>query len=331
MACDWIQQLDDARACGLAGALLSFNTSDRVYLGEDGTYPMSLKYFLAHRYHGIGDNVGHFSLANGFTILTPPGSDVVNNSSLSSLESIEEIQALFKAMGRILRDPDAHTTMLFEYASHIAPSTGGGATTNLENEKLIQLEMLHEWSLDDDIRNSGNFLILINHTETVDGLVEHQGGFRSIQIGLPNADQRRAFTLYLSSLANEASVALGQLHEELGQEEFTRVTNGLRLTDIEELFRQGAARSKSISREDVRERKKQTIHQLCGGLLEVAEPSLGFEAIAGCYHAKGYFNAIRPLWQKGHKGLPQAVLLAGVPGGGNPSLSASPPIFAIFS
>jgi len=312
----WIQQLDDARACGLAGVILSFNTSDRVFTGEDGDTPMSLKYFLARKFHEAGDHVGHFSLSNGFTVLVPPGTENQRQDPLEALQNQDDVQTLFKSMGRVLRDPEARCTILIEYASHIAPNAGGGAAASLENERLIQLETLHEWSLDDSIRSSGNFLVLINHTESLNGLIEHQGGFRPVQIGLPEEHERQRFTSYLTGLAGQSSIPLGQLSEDLPLDEFTRLTNGLRLTDIEELFRQGAARGAAINRTQVRERKKQTIHQLCGGLLEVAEPSEGFEAVAGCYHAKGYFNAIKPLWGQGHKGLPQAVLLAGVPGGG---------------
>lgn len=312
MPCTWMQQLLDARDCGLPGVILSFNTSDRIFTGDEGDVPMSLRYFLAEKLHSAGVNVGHYSCSGGFSELVPGGATESANNAFSSLRDEPEVSTLFRNMGKILRNPKANCTILLEYASHLVPHLGANSGALLDSDRLMQLETLHEWSLDDSIRRSGNFLVLINHSEALNGLIDHQGGFRTIQIGLPDEQARLRFAEYIT----QPDCIGGTLAKDFALDEFARLTNGLRLRDIEQLFRESAARHTAVDRGQVREHKKQAIHQLCGGLLEVAEPGDGFESVAGCYHAKAYFEAIKPLWIRGHKGLPQAVLLAGVPGAG---------------
>lgn len=318
MTCNWVQQLDDARACGLAGVILEGNTADRVFGDDAQGPPLGLKYFLATKFHTAGNHVGHFSLSSGFSMLVPPGEKRECLSQLDRLTKIRDTDQLFRDLGRVLRDPEAGCTVIIEYVGHVTPGTGPGMAGSLEDSRLRTLETVHGWSVDDDIRASGNFIVMINNNgEALSSLIEHQGGFVSLRIGLPEEQDREKFTNYLHELGDCESVPVGRLESDFPKQEFARLTNGLRLIDIEQLFRQAAARDADISREQVRTRKKQTINQLCGGLLEVIEPNEdGFNAIAGCDHAKAYFGAIRPLWGRGHAGLPVATLLAGVPGAG---------------
>lgn len=310
----WISELQDARACGLAGAVLSFNTSDRV-LTEQGEV-MNLRYALASLFGAEGAQVWYFSLSSGLVHLRKPGSRQRGDSRLEALSGTTNARALFDACGAVLRDPAARSVLVLDYAGHVAPSLGQATAAGLPAEQLAQLEMLHAWSLDDDIKQSDNFIVLVDHQSALNALVEHDSGFRAIRIELPDEAARLGFTEVLSRTAGSADRPLGRLAEGLGAERFARTTNGLRLVDIEELFRQCGAREVPVTVASVREKKKQTIAQLGGGLLEVAEPAEGFASVAGCEHAKGYFRSIRGLWGRGHRSLPQAVLFSGVPGAG---------------
>ena len=310
----WIDAMNDARACGLAGVVLSFNTSDRVYTPETG--PMNLRYFLASLFGDQGMQVWYFSLSSGLTHLRPPQSRQRPDGRLEKLSGTTNTRALLEAAGPVLRDPEARCVLVMDYAGHLVPGLGQATAAGMPADQLAPVEMLHAWSLDDDVRQSGNFMVLIDHQGALNPLVERESGLRPVRVELPDEDTRLAFTEALGAASERPESRLGRLAEGFDAAAFARATNGLRLADMEELFRQCGARGEPITGERVREKKKQTIAQLGGGLLEVAEPSEGFSAVAGCEHAKGYFRTIRPLWGRGHRSLPQAVLLSGVPGAG---------------
>lgn len=55
---------------------------------------------------------------------------------------------------------------------------------------------------------------------------------------------------------------------------------------------------------------------MCNDLLEVHEPTYGFEGVAGVPHAIQYFQTLKWRVQAGDSSVPQAIALVGVPGCG---------------
>lgn len=312
----WLDSLQEAKNSGVPGAVLSFNVGDRVFDHIAGApHLASLRWFLAARFAAEGYRVGYFSLARGFTELRPPGA-AHGPSPLEALGGKENPQMLLRGLDGILKDSAARVVVIIDYAEHLTGSASEGHA-GLAQEQAAVLETLHEWSLDDDIRASGNFLILLSQEGALPELLRHESGYRLIPVGLPDEATRLAFTQYLLEAREQGFQArLGSLEQGFSVAEFARATGGLRLRDIEGLLGRAAALKTTVNREQVRDCKRETIGRLCHGLLEVIEPMQGFEAVAGCRAAKEYFEAMKPLWAAGHRSLPQGVLLAGVPGSG---------------
>ena len=313
----WIDELEKVMACGVTGAILTFNTSDRVMGPEEGAVPLHLKYWLARRFRQEGRQVGYYSLSTGFQVMTDPGGEQQPDKAFRGVPSgREDVSSVLTQLTGVLRDPSHSVVVLLDYFGHLAPASAAGTSSAMAQEQLVLLEILHGWSLDDAIRHAGNFVVMIDHQNSFHSLIEHQGGFRSIRIGLPDAPARERFVHFLSTRPGRGSQRMGGPVDGFPVEELVHLANGLRLVDIEELFRRSGVTGSGIERRHVREKKKQAIEDLCGGLLEVVEPGEGFGAVAGCSHAKAYFRAIKPLWERGLGSLPQAVLLSGVPGSG---------------
>lgn len=312
----WLNEVEQAMASQQSGAILTFNTTDRVFENGDNAKIASLKYFLASRYHARGFDVGSYALSTGFRELTPPGATRRDQSPFDVLPGTDHALHVLAAVGEILRDPDRQCLILIDYADHVAPGSGPGSAAG-SAEALALAEILHAWSLDDNIRRSSNFVLLITPEGNLSSLVQHDGSFRTITIDLPDEPTRRGFIDFLTSISNRSSGAgIGSIDPELSTADLARLTGGLRLSDIESLFHQAFSAGAPISRSDVKERKKRTIAQLCHDLVELVEPSEGFEAVAGVHHAKEYFAALKPLWDRGAASIPQGILLAGVPGSG---------------
>ena len=313
----WLECLDQARAAGLAGAVLTFNTGDRVFQNLDGRPVVAgLKYFLASKYGREGLHVGYFSLASGFRELAPPGVSQNHSSPFNKLEGTENPIHVFRAMEPILKDPHSRCVLLVDYADHVAGADhSNGRTGDADNVAVV--EILHSWSNDDDIRRSGNFVVLICREDGLHSLLRYEGAFRPVTVDLPGLDARRMFVTQLLQVRDKGLKSrIGTLAGDFPVYDFAVAAGGLRLMDIEALLLESAACSMAVTRDSVRKRKKHAIGQLCHGLLEVCEPVEGFESVAGCYAAKSYFSAIAPLWHQGHGSMPQGILLAGVPGAG---------------
>jgi hypothetical protein len=310
----WIDTLQETRAARMPGAILSFNTGDRVFAHEEPrARVLSLRYYLARRFAQDGYRIGYFSLAAGFSELVPPDDQRQSSPFPASLAGAENPLLVLRQLDGILKTPGARALLLIDYADHLVPAAGTGQVAGSEQTALV--ETLHDWSLDDDVRHSGNFIILLVRDGALHPLLAHESGFRAIPVGLPESVERVGFARFLQARAAQ-DAALGQLAPDLTPEQFGQATGGLRLADIEALFERAAARGQPVSREAVRERKREAIEQLAHGLVEVIEPTSGFEAVGGCVAAKRYFASIKPLWLDGHASLPQGILLAGVPGSG---------------
>lgn len=316
MTTRWLEAVQQARAENTPGIVLVFNTTDRVYAPNLGMPIMTLKYFLAEFLARQGYAVGGFSLATGFQELraSPDGGRSPFEAVLAGPRDAEQV---LRALTRLLQADVCKVAVLIDYADHLVPEAQGmGALLN--PAQVTALEILHSWGMDDAIRRSSNLVVLISHENQVHGLLTGAGtGYRVVQVGLPDEADRRQFITRLLELRTNQNVArLGTVAPGFTEEELARVTSGLRLRDIEDLFRLAGARGEALTREMVRRKKARTIQQICGDLLELFEPTYGLADVAGMPHVVEYCLDLRWRIQAGDTSVPQALLFQGVPGVG---------------
>lgn len=316
----WLRRLETARNCRAAGVVLTFNTADRTLVGGDSSATaMSLKFALARNFAAAGYHVLGYSSGQGVQALDPqvgaggprgasPASEIpTSNDSTLVLSHFDQLLRRHREQSPVV--------VILEYAEHLAPGRGGSAG-GLRQDQAQALEIIHSWGQDDNIKASGNFVVLIAYDGEVSSLLTGNGCYREVRVDLPTDAERRTFIEYLLRIAAQCPSQLGTLHEDMSVPELARLSGGLRLMDIEELLRESAALGESVTQEGVRRLKKRAISQIGRDLVEVVDPEEGFESVAGAQHAKDYFDLIRDPWMSGASGVPQAVLLAGVPGCG---------------
>jgi DNA polymerase III delta prime subunit len=316
MTAKWLEALEQARAENTPGVVLVFNTTDRVYIPETGLPVMTLKYFLAEYLARQGLAVGGFSLAEGLQVLRlPPGVD------RSPFDEIPRASAdpvpILRALTRLLQSDNQKVAIVIDHADHLVPNAPG-MTAVMQPGQICALEVLHAWGLDDAIRRSGNLVVLLSHENQVHDLLTGVGaGYRVVQVDLPDQRERYSFIARLLELRRgQGATRLGGLEDELTAQELARITSGLRLRDIEELFRWAGASGEAVSRRLVRDKKARAIRQICGDLLEVFEPAHGLSDVAGLPHVVDYCRQLKWRIQAGDPGVPQALLFQGVPGVG---------------
>jgi AAA+ superfamily predicted ATPase len=309
-------QIEEGIKGGKTAFILEFNTNDRQLLLEKGIYPTSLHLALATYFGQKGYHCGLFSpgLAE-VQELNPPDSNATGNNPFR-MQGTNKSLNLYTP---ILRRKDTKVVLIVQYADLLAPVAEGSIF--LQPEQQIVLETLHRWGADDAIRQAQNIVILISYEGGVNSLLTRSGVYQTIQIPLPDEDTRHEFIHLLLNLTDGVNRKYAKLEDGFTAEEMSRVSNGLRLIDIEALFR---SRSDSvIKRDDIQTIKSNTIREMAGGLVEVVEPIEGFESIAGLESVKEYFKFLKWMFQNGSPAVPYAMILAGVPGSGKSKLCST--------
>jgi len=310
----WLTQLEEARQAGIRGFILTGNTSDLVHYEGSPLAPCQVRFFLAQWLDRDGYDVYLFSLANGLQRLRNTRGDSPLLGQVADPRSLEQVLSAF---GNELQQRERRIALIVDYADHLCPISQG-TNAMLAPQHLLALETFHTWGTSDRIRAAENLIFLISHENQVNDLLVRTGsGYRVIWIDLPNEAERRSLTALLLQLRQQGRARdFADLDMGLSLQEFLRMSGGLRLRDIEGLFRQAAARGTPVTRALVRDLKAEVIRQMAGGLLEVKEPSHGLEQIAGLPHLKVFVQRLKRRWHAGATDLPQAILLAGVPGCG---------------
>jgi len=312
----WLESFEMARSAGYRGFIITGNTNDIVFVeGRPSPPPCQVKYYLAQYLAQEGFEVYIFSLAYG---LQQIGRATTNRSNIiSQIANPKDMETVLNAFTSNLRRSDAKIAFMVDYADHLAPPSQG-MNALLAAHHLLALQTFHSWGTDDRIKATDNLVVLISHEDHINELLRRAGsGYYVLYVELPDESERLSFTNLLLNLREQGRRGdFAPLEADITPEVFAKITGGLRLRDIEGIFRQAASEGNSVTRELVRDIKATVIKQLAGGLLEVQETEYGMERIAGMPHLKDYIFRLKWRWQNGASDLPQAILLAGVPGCG---------------
>lgn len=309
------KQIDEGIKGGKTAFILEFNTNDRqMYLGE-GIYPTSLLLSLAIYFGKKGYHCGLYSQGlGGLNEINPPSSAATGSNPFRQ-QGVNNQQSL-NFYTPILRRNDTKVVLFVQYADLLAPASEGSVF--LQPEQQILLETLHRWGADDAIKQAQNLVILISYEGSVNSLLTKSGVYQSIHVPLPDENTRREFINLMDRAQRGGNKIYAPLEAGFNTDEMVRISNGLRLTDIETIFRSKVG--SAICRHDIQSVKSHTIHEMAGGLVEVMESDEGFESIAGLASVKEYFQFLKWMFQNGSPAVPYAMIMAGVPGAGKSKL-----------
>jgi SpoVK/Ycf46/Vps4 family AAA+-type ATPase len=317
----WIIQFEEARQARTPGIILTGNTNDLVYVDDQSIPPCLVKIYLGQYLQRLGYEVFYFSLSHGLQHLPNPNGNRLRSEIIQKIANPRDVEQVLSAFTPVLRRRDIKVALIVDYADHLCP-VSQGMNAVLAPQHLFALQTFHAWGVDDEIRVSDNIIVLISHENQVNELLTGTGsGFQVITVDLPSEEERLTFVNLLLGLRTRGRAKeFAPLSADLTPQEFARVSGGLRLRDIEALFRQAQARGEQneigVTRQLVREYKAIVIRQLAKDRLEVKEPEVGFEAVAGLKHAVDYFRRLTWRLHSGATDVPQGILLAGVPGCG---------------
>ncbi len=198
--------------------------------------------------------------------------------------------------------------VIVEFAETILPAAD---LTTMSPDDRTTLVTLARWGSDPEIAAAGNVALLLtqNLADLHPTLRSAASLYAAIEIPLPDLAARTAFITWT---ADHRKVALA-----LSPIQIARMTAGLSLIHIENIFMQ-AELSGELTLDLVRSLKTSLIETEYAGLLDVLDPTYGFDAIGGMQPLKDWARReiIQPAQEGRSQDMPQGVVLVGPPGTG---------------
>jgi hypothetical protein len=306
----FIDEMDEAFAIG-QHVVFHFNTTDRFFWPEEGIGPVYLSFLLAWLYCKKGYRTAQYSAAAGLIELQPPSDKKVADDKLKGLSGQKEPADILNKMITFLRSKKEKWLFLIHYGEHLSPANSIGISASSVPGQIHATELLHKLSLDDGIISGPSRVAIITYGQMPSELITHSNGYRMIQIDLPCLEERRVFIEFLVK-----ENVFGQVDENLSVEHLATITSGMPLVEIEKLFRGAAYHKRPVCRDQVKVAKARAIRQFTGDLLEVSEPEETIDEVAGLHHIKEFFKRLAPQLGQAQKGVPQSILINGIPGCG---------------
>lgn len=194
--------------------------------------------------------------------------------------------------------------VIVEYAEFIAPDAG---LNFLQPEDRNLLVLLQEWGQSDRrINGDGNVVILIaGELEAMHQAVRN-ARYKAIHVPRPNYERRLAFIQACPKPSGEIDEAT-----------LARLTAGLTLNGIEDLLLRAQALGE-LTPATVKAIKDEMIASEYAGLVQVLDPSYGFEAVGGWEHIKAWMTeyVLQPFREGRIDDMAKAIVFAGPPGTG---------------
>ena len=203
---------------------------------------------------------------------------------------------------------DAKVTVILEYAETLLPAADLPMMSPDDRNLLVTLL---RWGTDPTLNAAGNFAFLLvqNLTDLHPALRAGSSGYYAIEVPLPDREARKNFI--------EWYLETQPIESEIGTDEFANLTAGLSLIHIENILLKAALAGR-LTRDLVRAEKTALIAQEYAGLLEMMDPTNGFEIVGGMEQLKAWAEAeiIRPVRENRLRDMPQGVIFVGPPGTG---------------
>lgn len=210
-------------------------------------------------------------------------------------------------LGRLLTATDLKAVVIVNRAETILPA--GDLTLMPAAERTLLVQML-EWGRADSALPNPLLLVVKNLADLNASLRGATSGYRAIEVPIPTAEQRLAFI--------EWFIAAQPVNfEGLTAQDLANQTAGLTLVHVENILLE-ADQDGRLTASDARRMKDDMIRSEYAGLVEIMEPTYGFDAIGGMERIKAWAKTeiIEPVKAGRTADCPKGVILVGPPGTG---------------
>ncbi|RJO61783.1 MAG: ATP-binding protein [Dehalococcoidia bacterium] len=204
------------------------------------------------------------------------------------------------------------TALIVENAETICPNTDIAVMSPDDRNILVTVT---RWAREKEFISAGPpvFLLVENISELHMNLRRASSRIEAVKVPYPDREERLEFIKKLAA-------ARGW---QVDEERLAAKTAGLKRVHIEDIFLRADLSDVPVNDELVKERKNEIIRSEFADVLEIIEPTVGFNDIGGMDYIKQYFlkNIIQPMKENRTAYVPMGALLLGPAGTGKTVLA----------
>ncbi|RMD93174.1 MAG: ATP-binding protein [Calditrichaeota bacterium] len=224
----------------------------------------------------------------------------------------EEIIQVFRGMTRLLLLSNVSKKFkiaaIIDYSEHLAPNLPTGGT----DDELFVAECLHALAVGPALKKSGNLLICYVRDGLQNPLLNDM---TRVEYSYPNEAEILSFTALAEARAQKTNGnQYGRLANDLDWEEFARLTRGIRIRDLDNLFRSAARQNLQIDRKQILQMKIDSVLAASEGTLSIAQADVSFDDIVGLEVPKYILQEFSKKMKKGDPSAPRCLCFVGPPG-----------------
>lgn len=220
----------------------------------------------------------------------------------------QEVGIVFRNMSRMLQSPDIKTkvAILVNYASHVA------GHQHAQNEERVFSEIGHMMATLPILSKKGHCVLAVDDGSTpISPLISTE--YYKIDYGFPHAED-------YTNLFDIIQINDAYAKTDLGREEFVKLAQGLRITDLKAMFKHAKDKNILVQRTSILKEKEQLINQVSEQTLKVIDTSESQE-IGGMEVVKEILRREAEMLMSGNKAASRAILVTGPPGTGKTTLA----------
>ncbi len=327
------------------------NTGDLQMLDKDSV--TNLDNILRQYLRNIRDCVGVFDRTEGVTWVDKASEDIAKTfiqtpASMQSgggaaiqqarssqgdpFERFKDPLEAFSLMDKMLKNSEKGKScgFILDYPECLLSSEGWGKNPLVD----VLVTYIRKWALDSEISNTGNVVILLCRDAPGSlhpSLLDLEGKIEQIYVKYPDKEQRKNFLTHLwADVSGSEEEGDDDDDEDDTAESLVSSVEGL--PDISEIATQTAGLSLSMVEDCIlrcrlekkydpifiKERKDEIIRATYDDIIEIAEPSIGWESVGGLDTVIEFLtnSVVKPLKEGNARRCPMGILMVGPPGTG---------------